>query len=92
MKNNRELDRHVANKIMGIPFPVLCLFYTTHADADYCVLHKIREEWESEKRQMFLGVLHQTYAARTKDPGLLFMQYQPGDYSLAALKTLELVG
>lgn len=87
----RELDKQVAIQIMGLPNPTLTLFYTTRADADYCVLHKIRNDWDATKRQMFLGVLYQLFNERTKDPALLFMQYQPGDYSLAALETLRLM-
>ena len=84
MSNN--LDKEVAVKILGAKNPTVVWDYTTNAIHDYHILKYIRENWTGSILQLYLGALVQEYAKRSKDPALLFLQYQPGDYSKAALK------
>ncbi len=57
--------------------------YTTDIAADYSVLVKVRETWDSEATGRFVDALIALWHFPTP------IQYRPGDYSKAALKALS---
>lgn len=59
-------------------------------ERDYYVFKEIRETWKGDKLKLFLGKLFETYSQRTKEPELLFLQYQPGDYIDTAIAVLSM--
>lgn len=67
--------------------------YTTDAAADYLVLQKVRETWDESKRHKWHDYLMALWRSRWNDDYVshrdLILQYQPGDYSRAALKAME---
>jgi hypothetical protein len=83
-----DFNTYIAEKIMHCDARFV-RNYTTDANDDLLVMHKVRSSWRGEKLQMFIGALFQIYATRTKDPQMLFLQYQTGDYSAAALQVIR---
>ena len=67
--------------------------YSTNAKYDYQVLKQVRENWDAEQTGNFCGQLDLIWMARyygRTDPRLKdgVLQYEPGDYSRAALAAL----
>lgn len=62
--------------------------FTTDASADYLVLCKVREEWDGNKHEEFIGILECLFGHTHWGEGNA-MAYQPGDYSHAAYLALE---
>lgn len=76
---------HIMTHVKGV------MFYSTDASCDYMVLNHIRKIWVGDiKMKLFLGSLFQIYANRNSDPELMFLQYQPGDYSLAVAEVIKI--
>ena len=77
----RERDEMVAEKVMGFanpPYPKC----STDPAADYEVLDHVRDTWDHHKRERFASTLFELWDYR---PGFDRMNYEPGDYALAAL-------
>jgi len=82
-----------------------CPYFHSDPAADYSVLETVRKEWIFSKRRAFQRALESIGNARLLtapgrvatpedattqfDPMELWMRYQPGDYSLAALMVRE---
>jgi hypothetical protein len=65
--------------------------YTSDAAADYEVLKHVREKWEDDLTYSFHESLFGLWRKRSKNAGWSEMTplvYEPGDYSIAALKAL----
>jgi hypothetical protein len=68
--------------------------YTTDPAADYLVLEKVRETWDTETLEAFAHGLYATWVER--DPkqhefksSVVWLPYQPGDYSHSAFLALS---
>lgn len=120
MAEDRELDRRVAEDVMGQTVRTgrdLCLdpedadamfvnkpdakepkwghmlplpHYSSYIAADYSVLVKVRETWSAIALVGFDDELFNTWDARSQET--TYAQYQPGDYSRAALASLPTKG
>ena len=65
---------------------------TTDANHDYRVLKHIRENWPPSERYEFVQMLQQIVSenkGRALHHLFVFLYYEPGDYSRAALKVLD---
>lgn len=64
--------------------------YTSDADADLSVLCKVRETWDADTARIFTRALVALWQARLEYDHLpLLARYVVGDYSRAALATLD---
>jgi len=99
--NNREIDVLVAEKVFGWrdinwyenergrhpqSKNMLIDRYTTNASDDYKVLCKVRETWNNEQQADFGSALETIWQERNACH--FGLDYQPGDYSRAALAAL----
>ena len=81
-----ERDALVAEHVMGVPSA-----YSTDPSADYEVLRRVRETWDKHAKWSFREALWRIWTDREDIAHTAVLLYQPGDYSIAALKALGVI-